>query len=52
MMEAYTLWWNGGSIRSFWRINSKVSPALENEYILHHPGNTMQELEMILAYRM
>jgi hypothetical protein len=26
-MEAYTLWWNGGSFRSFWRINSKVSSA-------------------------
>jgi hypothetical protein len=50
-MEVYTLWWNGGSFRSFWRINSKVSPALENQYILHHPGHIMQELEMILAYR-
>jgi serine/threonine protein kinase len=50
-MEAYTLWWNGGSVRSFWRINSKVSPALDNQYIFHHLGHTMQELEMILAYR-
>ena len=50
MMEAYTLWWNGGSVRSFWRINSRVSPALENQYILHHPGHTMQDLEMILTY--
>jgi serine/threonine protein kinase len=24
---------------------------LENQYILHHPGHTMQDLEMILAYR-
>jgi serine/threonine protein kinase len=49
-MEVYTLWWNGGSVRSFWRINSKVSLALENQYILHHPGHTMHDLEMILAY--
>jgi serine/threonine protein kinase len=51
MMEAYTLWWNGGSFRSFWRINSKVSPALDYEGILNHPDHTMQELEMIKAYR-
>jgi serine/threonine protein kinase len=50
-MEAYTLWWNGGCVRSFWKINSEVSPALENQYIFHHPNHTMQELEMILAYR-
>jgi serine/threonine protein kinase len=50
-MEAYTLWWNGGSVRSFWKINSKVSPALENQYVYHHPNHTMQELEMILVNR-
>jgi serine/threonine protein kinase len=49
-MQAYTLWWNGGSMRSFWKNNSKISFALENQYILHHPNHTMQELEMILAY--
>jgi serine/threonine protein kinase len=50
MMEAYTLWWNGGSFRSFWRINSKVSLALDYQDILNHPNYTMQELEMIKAY--
>jgi serine/threonine protein kinase len=49
-MEAYTLWWNGGSFRSFMRINSKVSPAEDYEKILNHPTHTMQELEMIKAY--
>jgi hypothetical protein len=50
-MEAYTLWWNGESFRSFMRINSKVSPAENYENILNHPAHTMQELEMIKAYR-
>jgi hypothetical protein len=50
IMEAFTLWWNGGSVRSFGKINSKVLPALENQYILHHSNYTIQELEMILAY--
>jgi hypothetical protein len=50
-MEAYTLWWNGGSFRSFMRINSKVSLAKDYENILNHPAHTMQELEMIKAYR-
>jgi serine/threonine protein kinase len=39
------------SFRRFWRINSKVSPALDYEDILNHPDHTMQELEMIKAYR-
>jgi hypothetical protein len=41
--EAYTLWWNGGSVKSFWKINSKISPALENQYIFYHPSHTMQD---------
>jgi serine/threonine protein kinase len=49
-MEAYTLWWTGGSFRSFMRINSKVSPTEDYENILNHPAHTMQELEMIKAY--
>jgi hypothetical protein len=40
-MEAYTLWWNGGSFRSFMRINSKVSLAEDYENILNHPAHTM-----------
>jgi prephenate dehydrogenase len=40
-MEAYTLWWDGGSFKSFWRINSKVSPALDYEDILNHLDHTM-----------
>ena len=32
IIEAYTLWWNGGSVRSFGKINSKVLPALESIY--------------------
>jgi hypothetical protein len=36
-MEAYTLWWNGGSVRSFWRTNSLVKPSEEYEYITRYP---------------
>jgi hypothetical protein len=49
-MEAYTLWWNGKSFRSFGNINSKVIEALENQYIFHHPNHSMQDLEKMLAY--
>jgi hypothetical protein len=37
IMEAYTLWWNGGIVRSFCKTYSKVSSALENQYILSSP---------------
>jgi hypothetical protein len=31
-MEAYMLWWNGGSLHSFWtKYNSKVSEAINYE---------------------
>jgi serine/threonine protein kinase len=50
-MEAYTLWWNGGSMRSFLNTNSKVSVAMENQYILSMPHQTMPDLEKVHAYR-
>ena len=50
-MEPYTLKWNGGSFKSFKRINDKVSAAKNYEHILNYPAYTMQELEMIKAYR-
>jgi serine/threonine protein kinase len=49
-MEAYTLWWNGGSIRSFWRTNSLVKPSEEHEYITRHPDHPMDVLEKIKAF--
>jgi hypothetical protein len=50
-MEAYTLWWNGRSVKSFWNINSKVSKAIEYQYILKKSHMTMQDIEKILAFR-
>lgn len=50
-MEAYTLWWNGGSFKSFKIIDDKVGPGEDLQYILNNPAHTMQELEMIKAYR-
>ena len=38
-------------MRTLGKINSKILPALENQYVLRYPSHTMQELEMILAYR-
>ena len=40
-IEAYTLWWNGGSFRNFMKINSKVSLAEDYEDILNHPAHMM-----------
>jgi hypothetical protein len=45
------LWWNGGSVKSFWNTNSKVSRAMENQFILNVSHMTMQDLEKILAFR-
>jgi serine/threonine protein kinase len=50
-MEAYTLWWNGGSVRSFWRTNSFVKLSEEYEYITRHPDHPMDVLEKIKAFR-
>jgi serine/threonine protein kinase len=50
IMEAYTLWWNGGSVRSFWRTNSLVKLSEEYEYITQHPDHPMDVLEQIKAF--
>jgi hypothetical protein len=50
-MEAYTLWWNGESMEKFWKTNSRVSEAMENQYILIKIHMTILELEKILAFR-
>jgi serine/threonine protein kinase len=50
-IEAYTLWWNGGSVRSFWRTNSLVKPSEEYKYITRYPDHPMHVLEKIKAFR-
>jgi hypothetical protein len=51
-MEVYTLWWNGGSLKSFWtRYDLKVSEATSyEEYCLVDVGLLPLELDMVLAY--
>jgi hypothetical protein len=49
-MEAYTLWWNGRSLRNLWNTNSKVSKAIKNQFILNKSHMTMQDLKKILAF--
>ena len=49
-MEAYTLWWNGESMEKFWKTNSRISEAMENQYVLIESHMTMLELEKILAF--
>jgi serine/threonine protein kinase len=49
-MEAYRLWWNGGSVRSFWRTNSLVKSSEEYKYITQHPDHPMDVLKKIKAF--
>jgi hypothetical protein len=51
-MEAYTLWWNGGSLHSFWtKYNSKVSEATSYEdYHLVNVGLQPCEVDRVKAY--
>jgi hypothetical protein len=52
-MEAYTLWWNGGSLKSFWtNYNSKVSEATSYEdYHLVNAGLLPDDIDKVKAYR-
>jgi hypothetical protein len=33
-MEAYTLWWNGGTLRKMFNYNMKYSPIMDNQTLL------------------
>jgi serine/threonine protein kinase len=52
-MEAYMLWWNGGSLKSFWtNYNSKVSEATSYEnYHLVNTGLLPDDVDKVKAYR-
>jgi serine/threonine protein kinase len=52
-MEAYTLWWNGGSLQSFWtNYNFKVSKATNYEdYHLVNAGLLPVDVDRMKAYR-
>jgi serine/threonine protein kinase len=51
-MEAYMLWWNGGSLHSFWtKYNSKVSEAISYEdYHLVNAGLLLDDIDRVKAY--
>jgi hypothetical protein len=53
-MEAYTLWWNGGSLHSFWtKYNSKVSEATnyEDYHLVNAAGLLPDNVDRMKAYR-
>jgi hypothetical protein len=52
-MDAYMLWWNGGSLKYFWtNYDSKVSEATNYEdYHLVNVGLLPCEIDKIKAYR-
>ena len=52
-MESYTLWWNGGSLASFFqKLNSKVSEAIPLENIKFSSGKLLpDELDNVTLYR-
>ena len=50
-MEAYTLWWNGDSLRKFLSVNSKALEAITYNNVLELNTLTMEECQRIVAYR-
>lgn len=50
-MEAYTLWWNGGSWAHFRNVESKANPAASNNAILSADYISAQDTTQILAFR-
>jgi hypothetical protein len=52
-MKTYTLWWNGGSLKSFWiNYNSKVSEATSYEdYHLVNASLLPVDVDKVKAYR-
>jgi serine/threonine protein kinase len=53
-MEAYTLWWNGGSLHSFWtKYNFKVSEATsyEDYHLVNATGLLPGDVDRVKAYR-
>jgi serine/threonine protein kinase len=53
-MEAYTLWWNGGFLHSFWaKYNSKVSEATsyKDYHLVNAAGLVQDDVGRVTAYR-
>jgi hypothetical protein len=41
-MEAYTLWWNGGTFPKMLDYNTKYSPIIDNHMLLQQGGPNME----------
>jgi hypothetical protein len=50
-MEAYTLWWNGGTLRKMLDCNMKYSPIMDNRTLLWQGGPYMEGQTWLVAFR-
>jgi hypothetical protein len=53
-MEAYTLWWNGGSLHSFWtKYDSKVRPGISDDeyHLVNVEGLVPADVDRVKVYR-
>ncbi len=51
IMEAYTLWWNGGTFRKMLDYNMKYSPIMENHTLLWQGGPDMEGWTWFVTFR-
>jgi hypothetical protein len=50
-MEAYTLWWNGETLRKMLEYNTKYSPIMVNHILLWQGGPDMKGQTWLVAFR-
>jgi hypothetical protein len=50
-MEAYTLWWNGGTLQEMLDCNTKYSPIIDNHTLLHQGGLDMEGRTQLVTFR-
>jgi serine/threonine protein kinase len=50
-MEAYTLWWNGETLRKMLDYNTKYSPIMDNNTLLWQGGPNMEVQTQLVAFR-
>jgi serine/threonine protein kinase len=50
-MEAYTLWWNGGTLQEMLDYNTKYSPITDNQTLLWQGGPDMEGWTWIVTFR-
>jgi hypothetical protein len=50
-MEAYTLWWNWGTIQKMLDYNTKYSPIMDNWTLLKQEGLDMEEWTQLVNFK-